>query len=218
MNDDRFARPEIAALATAVDRGDVAAMRREMQAVHPDTPGSDGTTLLIKAIADDNLTAVQALLDGGADPNRAGKGGETPVHAAAFADNPCLLETVLAHGGDPDAVNPDSGETALMRAIVGLHPAQVRLLLEAGADPGRADRNGTTALHTAASVNAGGVILMLLHAGAPAEARDAHGDTFQPVYFGIDPDLLNARARQERHDVIEWLKAHGIPLEAAAES
>ncbi len=218
MNDDRFAHPAIATLATAVDRADVAAMRREMQSVHPDTPGSDGTTLLIKAIADDNLTAVKTLLEGGADPNRAGKGGETPVGAAAFADDPRLLEIVLAHGGDPDSTNPDTGESALTRAIVGLNPDQARKLLDAGADPGHADRNGATPLHTAASVNAGGVILMLLEAGAPPEAKDAHGDTFQPVYFGIDPDLLNARARQERQQVIEWLKAHGIPIEAAAES
>src|SRR5699024_1058767 len=80
MNDDRFAHPRIATLATAAERGDIEAMRREMQAVHPDTPGSDGTTLLVKAIADGNVVAAQALLEGGADPNRPGKGGETPVH------------------------------------------------------------------------------------------------------------------------------------------
>lgn len=218
MNDDRFAHPRIATLATAAERGDIEAMRREMQAVHPDTPGSDGTTLLVKAIADGNVVAAQALLEGGADPNRPGKGGETPVHAAAFADDPRLLEAVLAHGGQPDVVNEISGETPLMRAIVGLHPDHVRMLLDAGADPNRADRNGETPLHTAASVNAGGVILMLLKAGALPLVKDSHGDTFQPYYFGINPDLLNARAREERRQVIEWLKAHGIPLEAAAES
>lgn len=218
MHDDVFASPQVAPLAVAVERGDAAAIRRALATVHPDTPGSDGSTLLIAAIAAGNLVGAQALLDGGADPNRAGKGGETAVHAAAFADDPHFLEAVLAHGGDPNVRNAVTGETPLARAILGLGRAQVRLLLDAGADPNAADRNGNAPLHTAGSVNAGATILELLDAGASPMAKNSAGDTFQPYYFRLRRELLNERALAERRAVVEWLQRHGVPLEAAAES
>ena len=217
MHDDVFASPQVAPLAVAVARGDVAAIRRALATIHPDTPGSDGSTLLIAAIADGNLAGAQALLDGGADPNRAGKGGETPVHAAAFAEDARLLDAVLAHGGDADIRNATTGETPLARAILGLGRANVRRLLAAGADPNLADRNGNTPLHVAGSVNAGDTLLVLLDAGALPMKRNAAGDTFQPYYFRIRRELLNERALAERRAVVEWLQRHGVPLEAVAE-
>lgn len=179
---------------------------------------ADGSSALIAAIVAGDVAAVRTLLEGGADPNRVGKGGETAVHAAAFADDPRLLEAVLAHGGDPDVRNTITGESPLARAIVGLGPAQVRRLLDAGADPNAADRNGDTPLHAAGSVNAGGAILALLEAGARPMVRNSAGDTFQPYYFRLKRELLNERALAERTQVVEWLRRHGVPLEAAAGS
>ncbi len=217
MNDDpRFDNPDIAPLASAVARGDAAEIRRQLATVPPDTPGEDGATLLVEAIGRQKLESVEALLDGGADPNRPGAGGETPVHAAAFVADPAFLEMVLAHGGKPDARNPVTGATPLTDAILGQHPKQAAMLLAAGADPGAADRNGDTPLHTAARTNAGAVVLQLLRAGASPLAKNSGGATFQSYYFATPRNVLNARARAERREVVAWLKAHQVPLEAAA--
>lgn len=218
MHDDKSAPPDATSLAAAVASGDAAQIRRALAGVHPDTPAADGSSVLIAAIGAGNLVAVQILLDAGADPDRAGKGGETPVHAAAFADDPRLLQAVLAHGGNPDVRNAVTGESPLASAIVGLGLPQVRLLLEAGADPNAADHNGDTPLHAAGSVNAGGAILALLEAGARPMARNSAGDTFQPYYFQLRRELLNERALAERNQVVEWLRKHGVPLEAVAGS
>lgn len=212
--DHPFNDPQLAPLADAALRGDADALRAGLAGVHPDTPGADGTSLLQLAVAAGQPAAVEALLAAGADPNRQSPGGGSAMHVAAFGDDPALLRLLLEHGGNPDLRNHVTGETPLARAILGRGDAQVRMLLEAGADPGAADANGGTPLHAAGSINAGGLVLALLEAGAPAHAVDSAGDTFQPYYFQLDPKLLNERARGEREAVVEWLRAHDFPLEA----
>lgn len=217
MHDDKPSSSDVTPLAAAVARGDVAGIRRVLAGTQSNDVGIDGAELLIAAIAKGDLDAARVLLDGGADPNRAGKGGETAVHAAAFVEDSRFLELVLAHRGDANVRNTITGEAPIARAILGLHSAQVRRLLAAGADVNAADRNGNAPLHTAGSVNAGGVILALLDAGAQPMAKNARGDTFQPYYFQVRRELLNERALAERRQVVEWLRRHGTPLEAVVE-
>ena len=214
MSNDAFSNPELAPLADAVGRGDAAESRRQLERVDADAPGSDGSTLLLAAIDQGRLASVEALLEGGADPNRAGPDGETAVHAAAFSGKPELLQAVLAHGGDADARNPHTGETPLMRALLSSNREQYRVLLDAGADPALADRTGDTALHFAARTNNGGAILALLDKGAPALARNSGGASFQPYYFGYNRAILSERALDHRKAVARWLRDHGVPLEA----
>ena len=71
MNHDAFSNPELAPLADAVRRGDAPEIRRQLERVPADTPGSDGDTLLMEAIRQGKKSSVEALLEGGADPNRA---------------------------------------------------------------------------------------------------------------------------------------------------
>ena len=215
MSNDAFANSTLAPLASAVSSGDVAEIKRQLANVDPDTPGEDGSTLLVAAIGAENLAATQALLDGGADPNRPGRGGETPVHAAAFVADPAILRAVLAHGGDPDIRNPVTGATPMSRALLGPYPDNVRVLLDAGADPQLGDNNADTPLHVAARTNSGRSILMLLEAGASATATNSGGASFQAYYFSFPPrNALNDRAVDERRQVVAWLKAHHVPLEA----
>lgn len=218
MSNDRFSNPDIAPLADAVVRGDAAEIRRQLANVDPDTPGSDGASLLVEAIGKGRLESVQALLEGGADPNRPGGGGETPMHAAAFAQDPELLGAVLKHGGDPDVRNPQTGATPLASALLGQHPQQLRMLLEAGADPNLADRNDDAPLHVAARTNAGTAILALLGKGAQPQAKNSGGATFQDYYFAFQRGVLNERALAERREVVAWLKAHNVPLGARVEA
>lgn len=215
MSNDAFANSTLEPLANAVSSGDVAEIKRQLATVHPDTPGQDGATLLLAAIGAENLSATRTLLDGGADPNRPGAGGETPMQAAAFVADPAFLQAVLAHGGDPDSRNPVTGATPLARALLGPHPDNVRLLLDAGANPQLADNNADLPLHVAARTNCGQGILMLLEAGASPTAVNASGASFQAYYFSYPPrNVLNERALTERRQVVAWLKSHGVPLEA----
>ena len=51
-------------------------------------------------------------------------------------------------------------------------------------------------------------------AGASPLAENSGGKSFQPYYFGYRRELLNDRALDERRQVVAWLKANGVPLEA----
>ena len=218
MTNDAFNNPNLAPLAAAVARGDAAEIKRLTANVHPDTPGADGATLLVEAIGKGQLASVQALLEAGADPNRPGGGGETPVHAAAFADDPALLRMILDHGGNPNVQNPVTDAPPLTRAILGMGNEQVKMLLDAGADPNDGDRNSDTPLHTAARTNNGAVILLLLNAGATPTAKNSGGATFQDYYFGLPRNVLNQRALAERREIVAWLKAHHVTLQAQVEA
>ena len=128
--------------------------------------------------------------------------------------DPDILRAVIARGGDVDAVNPHTGATPLVQALLSPTAGQAEVLLDAGADPNRADRNGDTPLHVAGRTNGGAAILALLRKGARPQAENSRGATFQSEYFGFPANLLNDRARAERREIIAWLKAHGVPLEA----
>lgn len=214
MNNDAYSNPEVAPLADAVRRGDAPEIRRQLERVPVDTPGSNGDTLLMDAIRAGKVDSVEALLDGGADPNRANARGETPVHAAAFAEDPALLRAVLAKGGDADARNPRTGATALMQALLSPNDRQYEPLLDAGADPRLEDKNGDTALHVAARTNNGAAILRLLEQGASPTAKNSRGTTFQSHYFGYRRELLDERGKDERRRIVAWLKQHNVALEA----
>jgi ankyrin repeat protein len=84
-----------------------------------------------------------------------------PLQAAAGRGDVEALRRLLA---DPAARvdTPDAdGRTALLAAVLAQQPAAVRLLLEAGADPGRADRAGLTP-RAAAQAGANAEIAALL--------------------------------------------------------
>lgn len=218
MSNDKFSNPEVAPLADAVRRGDAGEIRRQLERVPVDTPGSDGGTLLFEAIRLGKLPSVEALLDGGADPNRANAAGDTAVHVAAFEGDAAILRAVLAHDGDADARNPNTGATPLMQALLSPDANQYKVLLDADADPNLADKNSDTPLHVAARTNAGGAILALLGKGARAQAENSGGASFQSYYFGYRREILNARALEDRRQIVAWLKANNVPLEASVEA
>jgi hypothetical protein len=74
---------------------------------------------------------------------RAAAPGQTLQQAADAGDVTSIHQLLATPGTTVDA--PDSfGRTALMHAVLAQHPAAVRALLAAGADPNRADRAGFT--------------------------------------------------------------------------
>jgi hypothetical protein len=89
--------------------------------------------------------------------------GATPLFRAA---NAAVTERLLEAGADPSAETAE-GETALHRALVSYQVDQVRLLLEAGADPNLTSRrNGLTPLWILGDSGPPELRQMLLDAGA----------------------------------------------------
>lgn len=217
MNDaSTFTDARTAQLAQAVAQGDAYAIRSRLDAGGgPDAQGEDGLNLLQHAILSRSRPGLEALLEAGANPNLPGYDGSSALHTAAIADDPGYLELLLAHGGDPDAAHAVTGERPLAKAAGMRTTAQFQALLEAGADPNAADRTGNTALHRAAMVNAGTHVLALLEAGADPQAKNAQDATFQAYYFRVPEDVLSARGRGKREEIIAWLRGRDVPLEAS---
>lgn len=160
-----------------------------------------------------SLSRFQDLLDGGADPLQADGDGDTAMHHAAAARDPGYLRMLLARGVSPDTPNTTTGRTPIVSAMMYERDRQFDMLLAAGASPGRADRMGNTPLHVAAQINDPGRVLALLKAGAPPDARNRQGQTFQRYLFMTRERLLSAEARTARRAVVAWLRQHGIPVD-----
>ena len=78
---------------------------------------------------------VEALLTAGADANRAGPGGESPLHTAARTGVPGPVKALLKAGAKPNT-EPErpTHQTALMWAASEGHTEVVELLIAAGAN------------------------------------------------------------------------------------
>ena len=217
------------------------------------------STDLFQAIKSGDLAGVERVLR--ADPALAAareQGGVSAVLTALYHGQPAICARLLAErpeldvfeaaatgtmdrlrellDGDPSLANafaPD-GFHPLGLAAFFRHGEAVRLLLERGADPAPASRNGlaVTPLHSAVATNAGprdlGIVRALLDAGAPVSARSAQdGTPLHTAAFtgdvevarlllecGADPSLTNDSgrtpldiARDRGHDrIVELLE------------
>ena len=110
------------------------------------------------------------LLGKGADPNLPGKGGDTPLMAAARAGYFDGVGWLIQLHAKVDVTNR-SGETALILAVQQRQPMIVKVLLSAGADPDRTDSvAGYSARNYAARDPRAGEILKLIESKKPKPA------------------------------------------------
>ncbi len=149
------------ALMTAVRRGRRDAVEA-MLGTRPDL-GRDGGTLLSGALAGGHLDIACRLIEAGADPRGDGHRPDRPLAVASAGGHGELLRVVLERGVEPDLPCERTstslpgpawieGSTPLILAVRHGHVAIARRLLEAGADPARADADGMTALAWAAKL------------------------------------------------------------------
>ena len=124
--------------------------------------GGDGNAGLHIAMRNRNGNWIGFLLSNEADPNIADKNGDTPLILAArlsFAEGAARM---LMHKAQVDRTNR-LGETALIVAVQQRQAAIVKMLLEAGADPDKADHaSGYTARDYAKRDNRTTEILRLI--------------------------------------------------------
>jgi ankyrin repeat protein len=124
-----------------------------------------GSTPLLLAAGRNNLDAIIALLDAGADPNIPTALNTTPLMMAAGA-NMAL-----------DGAVPDS---ELVKAT-----QIVKKLLDLGADPNATGQFGWTALHPAAYQGRNDIIRELVARGAKTEIMDMYGQTPLSISYAI---------------------------------
>lgn len=103
-----------------------------------DAKDDDGNTGLIIAISRRDEQWTGLLLNKGADPNLAGKGGDTPLIAAARVGFETAMEWLVGLGAKVDMPNR-MGETPLIIAVQQRNLPVVRLLLNQGANPDKTD-------------------------------------------------------------------------------
>lgn len=97
--------------------------------------GTNGNTLLnlavsihAKARPNGDLSAIQALLESGADPNDANDRGWTPLHQAAYSNRPEIAAILIRHGAALDAEAHGAGGTPLVAALFWGHREVADLL------------------------------------------------------------------------------------------
>ena len=156
-----------------------------------------GATALVLAAEVNNLEAIKALLEAGADPRIPTEQGTTAL--------------MMAAGGGTDEQRPRSPEERAMAIET------AKLLVEHGVDVNAAGQYGWTALHGAAYQGLTDLIEFLVSKGANINEMDAFGQTPLSISLAILVQDIGARRpqipRRYRKEVAEViLKLGATPL------
>jgi ankyrin repeat protein len=163
---------------------------------------------LVKAVSNNDLKVVTALLAKGADPN-VKSSVEIPVLVMAIKRGSApVVQVLLKNGADPNVRNADDDSTPLIEAIRQTIDI-VKMLLAAGADVDAASRKegdflmGYTPLMMAASGGGKDLVQLLLEKGADIKATTPDGFT-----------VLMKAALEGGKDVVQLLLEKGADIKA----
>ena len=134
-----------------------------------------GVTPLQRAAENASPLMVDRLLTAGAKVNTVQTSGLTALMIAARTGEVRVVNRLLAHGADVDAATAETHSTALMWAVAESHPASVRALLDAGADPRASTVAGFTPLLFTARNGDVGMARLLLAAGVDVNHTGVDG-------------------------------------------
>ncbi|MBI5346745.1 MAG: ankyrin repeat domain-containing protein [Chlamydiae bacterium] len=125
-----------------------------------------GGSALHYAVRNHNLSAIQALLDAGIDPNLVDQDGNTALHLAAKEDDSAMLQ-VLVNGRGIDLNKKNyEGQPPLLFAIYFKKSKNVSYLASCPEiDPMAVDKKGNTVLHCAAQVGDPDILQNLVNNG-----------------------------------------------------
>lgn len=138
------------------------------------------TSPLVQAVRKDDLTAVEALLTGGSDPETKNSVGTPVLVMAAKRGSGAIVEALLKKGAEPNA-RDEAGSTALLEAVEAGRTAIVRILLAGGANVNSSHLKGLakgyTPLITAVMSRKEDIVQLLIEKGADVKAASANGAT-----------------------------------------
>jgi ankyrin repeat protein len=191
-----------------------------------------GQTALMWAVSENHVAVTRLLIERGADVRARSATGFTPMLFAAQQGNVEIGRMLLAAGA---AVNADDGGPAPL--LIAINSARVPFslfLLEQGANPNAASRDGETALHAAISIGGrkigfdpdaavrepsdkGKLIAALLARGADANARARRVPLRFNAGQGSDPSSRSADnfgvARSRQGATPFWVAAENADVE-----
>ena len=178
------------------------------------------TKELHDALKKDNIIEIKRLVTTGmVDVNcKWGWAGDkkTPLFVAVRQSNKDVVHLLLKKGADTTEVVNYMGKTVLHEAAWNGNDSLVKILLDFGADPKRADNHGRTPLYYAVRCGHKEVVEVLMDGGADPNKPDNYLDNplFRAVSFGhkdVAQLLLNKGADPER------VNGYGLtPLHKAA--
>lgn len=174
------AQPALPTLVAAAEQGDIAALRRQLDADTPvDTRDSRGRTALLAATHANQVAAARLLIERGADVNAKDSIQDSPFLYAGAQGRLDILKLTLAAGADLASTNRYGG-TALIPAAHHGHVETVRELLKTKIAIDHVNRLGWTALLEAVILGDGGpahteIVRLLLAAGADPNKPDGQG-------------------------------------------
>ena len=132
---------------------------------------------LIAAVRNGDQASLMSLLDRKDVDIDAGRAdGSTALAWAAYEDDEQAVDLLIRAGADVNKANDFHGVTPLALACANGNSRVVRKLLDAGADPDRAQWSGETPLMTCANTGAVDGATALLEHGADVNATENEED------------------------------------------
>lgn len=177
-----WAGADVPELVRAAAAGDMAALRRQLDAGVPvDTRDAQGRTALLAATHTDRVDAARLLIGRGADVNAKDAIQDSPYLLAGAQGRLAILRMTLVSGADLKSTNRYGG-TALIPAAHHGHVETVRELLKTRIDIDHVNHLGWTALLEAIILGDGGpahtaIVRLLIAHGASVQRADAQGVT-----------------------------------------
>lgn len=160
-------------LLDAVRASDVETVRTLLKrGINPNAQDAGRDSALLLAVRQDHPELVQVLLDAGAYVDVRGR-GFTPLGLAVRQGSLLLVRMLLRAGADPDIRNVD-GDTALHSAVRLKRIDIASALARVRPGFGLFDREGLTPLALAVTTAQGGMVEMLVGAGAPIESGNRY--------------------------------------------
>ena len=141
-----------------------------------------GYTRLQKAIVQNDLSTVTALIKAGADINLRGNLMYPPLHLALDKDRHSIAVALIQAGADVN-LQDATGKTPLHRAAMQAQETFVRTLLKLGSDPNIKDEQGKTVLHVTSTAQPD-LIDLLVSNNANVNAQDSDGNTPLHTFLG----------------------------------
>lgn len=163
------------AVAQAVERGDAALLAAALRAgADPNRAGREAWPPLHRAVLDDRADLARRLVGGGADLDREGPGGATPLVLAIDRGGGELVDLLLRNGADAGV--GVAGATPLALASERGEVELALRLLECGADPDERMADGEPVLHHAITAGHRDLARALIERGADPRVPGTRGD------------------------------------------
>jgi ankyrin repeat protein len=193
--------PGINDLSGAARAGDAARVKLLIaEGRNTDESDSNGRrTPLHWGVLGNHMEVVQALLEGGANPNIGDQAGKTPLEHAAEKSMVEMTALLIKSGADVNQRDLVGGNAVLWAAGLG-SPETLKLVVDAGGEIEVKDINGLSPLTWAAQTGKPASMRILIDAGADVNSVDAlNGES-----------VLMRAARSGKMESVEMLFASGV--------